>query len=177
MSAAREAKIVGMTRQTPPPSPLTHRSSRRLAAKLGVAQSTVAIVWKRHGLKPHRLERYNSSPDPDFETKAADIIGLYITPPMNAVVICVDEKMAMQALDRTDTVLPLRPGRAEAHGFKYVRHGTRSLSAALVVGTGRAQGKWRHAIRVPSSWTFSGPCAYGAARNGDPLRRRQPVGA
>lgn len=141
MSAALEAKIVRLTLQTKPPAPLTHWSSRRLAVKLGVAHTTVTKVWKLHGLKPHRLERYKGSPDPDFETKAADIIGLYIEPPVNAVVFCVDEKTAIQALDRTDPVLPLRPGRAEAHGFEYVRHGTRSLYAALDVGTGRVQGK------------------------------------
>jgi len=141
MSAALEAKIVRLTVQTKPPAPLTHWSSRRLAAKLGVAHTTVTTVWKRHGLKPHRLERYKASPDPDFETKATDIIGLYIDPPMNAVVFCVDEKTAIQALDRTDPALPMRPGRAEAHGFEYVRHGTRSLYAALNVGTGHVQGK------------------------------------
>ncbi len=141
MSAALEAKIVRLTLQTKPPAPLTHWSSRRLAAKLGVAHTTVTKVWKLHGLKPHRLERYKGSPDPEFETKAADIIGLYIAPPTNAVVFCVDEKTAIQALNRTDPVLPLRPGRAETHGFEYVRHGTRSLYAALDVGTGHVQGK------------------------------------
>lgn len=138
MSAALEAKIVRLTLQTKPPAPLTHWSSRRLAAKLGVAHTTVTKVWKLHGLKPHRLERYKGSPDPEFETKAADIIGLYIAPPTNAVVFCVDEKTAIHALNRTDPVLPLRPGRAETHGFEYVRHGTRSLYAALDVGTGHA---------------------------------------
>jgi transposase len=141
MSAALEAKIVRLTLQTKPPAPLTHWSSRRLAAKLGVAHTTVTKVWKLHGLKPHRLERYKGSSDPEFETKAADIIGLYIAPPTNAVVFCVDEKTAIQELNRTDPVLPLRPGRAETHGFEYVRHGTRSLYAALDVGTGRVQGK------------------------------------
>lgn len=140
LSAAMEAKIVRLTVQTKPPAPLTHWSSRRLAQRLGVAHTTVAGVWKRHGLKPHRLERYKASPDPDFESKAADIIGLYVNPPQNAVVFCVDEKTAIQALDRTDPVLPLSPGRAERHGFEYVRHGTLSLYAALAVGTGRVDG-------------------------------------
>jgi hypothetical protein len=117
ITAALEAKIVRLTLQTRPPAPLTHWSSRRLAANVGVAHTTITTVWKRHGLKPHRLERCKGSPDPDFETKAADIIGLYLTPPTNAVVFCVDEKTAIQALDRTDPVLPLSPGRAERHGF------------------------------------------------------------
>lgn len=141
MSAALEAKIVRVTLQTKPPAPLTHWSSRRLAVKLGVAHTTVTKVWKLYGLKPHRLERYKGSPDPEFEKKAADIIGLYSEPPVNAVVFCVDEKTAIQALDRTDPVLPLRPGRAEAHGFEYVGHGTCSLYAALDAGTGGVQGK------------------------------------
>ena len=86
LSAALEAKIVHLTLHTKPPAPVTHWSTRRLAAKVGVHYSTVAGVWKRHGLKPHRLDRYKASPDPDFETKAADIIGLYLTPPPHAVV-------------------------------------------------------------------------------------------
>lgn len=141
LSAAMEAKIVQLTVQTAPPAPLTHWSSRRLAARLGLAHTTVADVWKRHGLQPHRLERYKVSPDPDFETKAADIIGLYLEPPQHAVVFCIDNKTAIQALDRTDPVLPLSPGRAERHGFEYVRHGTRSLYAALEVATGHVEGR------------------------------------
>ena len=141
LSAALEARIVQLTLQTKPPAPLTHWSTRRLAAKVGVHYSTVAGVWKRHGLKPHRLERYKASPDPDVETKAADIIGLYLSPPQHTVVFCVDEKTAIQALDRTDPILPLSPGRAERHGVAYVRHGTLSLYAALDVATGRVEGK------------------------------------
>jgi transposase len=92
-------------------------------------------------LKPHRLERYMASDDPDFETKAADVIGLYLNPPQHAAVFCVDEKTAIQALDRLDPVLPLSPGRAERHGFEYYRHGTLSLYAALDVKTGRVEGQ------------------------------------
>jgi transposase len=91
-------------------------------------------------LKPHRLERYMTSDDPDFETKAADVIGLYLSPPANAVVFSVDEKTAIQALDRLDPVLPLSPARAERHGFEYKRNGTLSLYAALEVGTGHVEG-------------------------------------
>src|SRR6202030_148386 len=92
------------------------------------------------GLKPHRIERYLASDDPDFEAKATDIIGLYLNPPQHAAVFCVDEKTAIQALDRLDPVLPLSPGRAERHGFEYYRHGTLSLYAALDVKTGQVQG-------------------------------------
>lgn len=101
---------------------------------------TVQRVWQRAGLKPHRMERYVASPDPDFEQKAADIIGLYLNPPEHAVVFSIDEKTAIQALDRTLPILPLSPGRAERHGFEYVRHGTLSLYAALNVGTGAVEG-------------------------------------
>ena len=102
---------------------------------------TVARIWAKHGLKPHRLERYMASNDPDFETKAADVIGLYLNPPQHAAVFCVDEKTAIQALDRKDPVLPLSPGRAERHGFEYYRHGTLSLYAAFNTKTGEVLGK------------------------------------
>src|SRR5713101_1612745 len=92
-------------------------------------------------LKPHRLERYLASDDPDFEAKAADVIGLYLKPPQHAAVFCVDEKTAIQALDRLDPLLPLSPGRAERHGFEYKRHGTLSLYAAFNTKTGEVLGK------------------------------------
>lgn len=101
----------------------------------------VARVWTKHGIKPHRLERYMVSNDPEFESKAADIIGLYLNPPQQAAVFCVDEKTAIQALDRKDPVLPLSPGRAERHGFEYYRHGTLSLYAAFTTKTGEVLGK------------------------------------
>jgi transposase len=101
----------------------------------------VARVWAKHGLKPQRLDRYMATNDPDFETKAADIIGLYLNPPAHAAVFCVDEKTAIQALDRKDPVLPLSPGRAERHGFEYYRHGTLSLYAAFNTKTGEVLGK------------------------------------
>ena len=101
----------------------------------------VARVWQRAGLKPHRIERYMASDDPDFETKAADIIGLYVKPPLHAAVFCIDEKTAIQALDRLDPVLPLSPGRLERHGFEYYRHGTLSLYAALNTRSGEVIGK------------------------------------
>jgi transposase len=125
-----EARILARTRQAPPDGS-THWSTRKLAKVLRVRHTMVATVWQRAGLKPHRLERYTRSPDPDFETKAADLIGLYLDPPQHAAVFCVDEKTAIQALDRLDPVLPLSPGRAERHGFEYYRHGTLSLYAAL----------------------------------------------
>jgi transposase len=134
------ARILSATRRKPKDGS-THWSCRKLAAELGVSKDAVHRVWKEAGLKPHRLERYMASDDPDFETKAADIIGLYLNPPQHAAVFCVDEKTAIQALDRLDPVLPLSPGRAERHGFEYYRHGTLSLYAALDTVTGRVHGK------------------------------------
>lgn len=135
-----EARILDATRKRPSDG-TTHWSTRRLAAKLGVSHMMVARVWAKHGLKPQRLERYMASNDPDFETKAADIIGLYLNPPQHAAVFCVDEKTAIQALDRTVPVLPLSPGRIERHGFEYYRHGTLSLYAAFNTRTGEVLGK------------------------------------
>src|SRR5437867_5751952 len=135
-----EARILSCTRKQPTDGS-THWSCRKLAEHVGTSHMMVARVWKRAGLKPHRLERYMISNDPEFESKAADIIGLYVKPPQHAAVFCVDEKTAIQALDRLDPVLPLSPGRAERHGFEYYRHGTLSLYAALDVKTGKVQGK------------------------------------
>src|ERR1700744_853370 len=134
------ARILSATRRQPKDGS-THWSCRKLAAALGVSKDVVHRVWKEAGLKPHRLERYMASDDTDFETKAAEIIGLYLNPPQHAAVFCVDEKTAIQALDRLDPVLPLSPGRAERHGFEYYRHGTLSLYAALETSTGRVHGK------------------------------------
>ena len=135
-----EARILNGTRKKPTDGS-THWSTRRLGKKLGVHHMMVARVWKKHGIQPHCMERYMASNDPEFEKKAADIIGLYLNPPQHAAVFCVDEKTAIQALDRKDPILPLSPGRAERHGFEYVRHGTLSLYAALDTKTGEVHGK------------------------------------
>jgi transposase len=135
-----EAKVIARTRQAPSDGS-THWSSRKLAREMGISHVTVTQIWKRAGLKPHRLQRYMASNDPRFEEKAADIIGLYIDPPRNAAVFCLDEKTAIQALDRLDPVLPLSPGRLERHGFEYYRHGTLSLYAALETLSGNVLGK------------------------------------
>ena len=138
-----EARVLAWTTKRKPADGSTHWSSRKLVAELGggLSHMSVARIWAKHGLKPHRLEGYIASNDPDFETKAADIIGLYLNPPQHAAVFCVDEKTAIQALDRKDPVLPLSPGRAERHGFEYFRHGTLSLYAAFNTKTGEVLGK------------------------------------
>lgn len=140
LTPALEARILEWTIKRKPRA-ATHWSTRKLAEQLDVSHMMVARVWRKHGLKPQRLDSYMSSDDPDFETKAADIIGLYLHPPQHAAVFCVDEKTAIQALDRLDPVLPLSPGRAERHGFEYYRHGTLSLYAAFNTRTGEVLGK------------------------------------
>ena len=136
-----EARILEWSVKRQPTDGATHWSTRKLAAQLGVSHMMVARVWRKHALRPHRLEGYMASNDPDFETKAADIIGLYLHPPQHAAVFCADEKAAIQALDRKDPVLPLSPGRAERHGFEYYRHSTLSLYAAFNTKTGEVLGK------------------------------------
>ena len=136
-----EARIVAWTRK-PPTDGSTHWSTRTLAKALKLSSHTfVQRAWQRAGLQPHRLERYMRSTDPDFETKAADVLGLSCDPPQYAAIFCLDEKTAIQALDRLDPVLPLSPGRAERHGFEYHRHGTLSLYAALNTRTGEVIGQ------------------------------------
>jgi transposase len=140
LTPALQARILAWTRRTPPHG-ATHWSTRSLGRKLGVQHTIVARAWRDAGLQPHRLERYMRSTDPEFESKAADVIGLYLDPPQHAVVFCIDEKTAIQALDRIDPLLPLSPGRAERHGFEYYRHGTLSLYAALNTKTGAVLGR------------------------------------
>ncbi len=135
-----QARVLEATRRKPKDGS-TQWSVRKLARELNLSKDTVHRIWRAAGIKPHRLERYMASDDPDFEAKAADIIGLYLNPPQHAAVFCVDEKSAIQALDRLDPVLPLSPGRVERHGFEYYRHGTLSLYAALDVKSGKVHGK------------------------------------
>jgi transposase len=140
ITARLQAKVLEATRRKPKDGS-THWSVRKLARELHLSKDTVHRIWRIAGLKPHRLDRYMASDDPDFESKAAKIIGLYLDPPQHAAVFCVDEKSAIQALDRLDPVLPLSPGRVERHGFEYYRHGTLSLYAALDVKSGKVHGK------------------------------------
>ena len=134
------ARILARTQQ-PPPDGSTHWSLRKMAAVMHVGKDLIRRVWEEADLKPHRLDRYMASNDPQFEQKAADVIGLYLNPPQHAAIFCVDEKSAIQALDRLDQRLPLSPGRAERHGFEYYRHGTLSLYAALNPQTGEVIGQ------------------------------------
>lgn len=129
-----DTRIIDWTPHRTSPNGSMHWSTRKLPASLSTSQSRIARVWARTGLQPHRLRRYMTSNDPDFKNKAATIIGLYLKPPAHGAVFCVDEKTAIQALDRLDPVWPLSPGRAKRHSFEYYRHGTLSLYAALKYG-------------------------------------------
>jgi transposase len=123
----------------PPPERLgvTHWSSRLLAAEFGCSNVTVAKAWKNWGLQPWKSETFKFSTDPELEAKVRDVVGLYLNPPENAIVLSVDEKSQIQALDRTAPILPLRPGIPEKQTHDYIRHGTTTLFAALDVATGR----------------------------------------
>jgi transposase len=123
----------------PPPERLgvTHWSSRLLAAELGLSNVKVADVWREYGLQPWRTQTFKFSTDPELEARLRDVVGLYLNPPDKAVVLCVDEKSQVQALDRTAPILPLRPGIPEKQTHDYVRHGTTTLFAALEVATGK----------------------------------------
>jgi transposase len=119
------------------PVDATHWSTRSMAAATGMSQSAISRIWRAFGLKPHQVEHFKLSPDPQFIDKVRDIVGLYLNPPDAAVVLCVDEKSQIQALDRTAPVLPLMPGVAERHTHDYVGHGTTNLYAALDVASGQ----------------------------------------
>jgi transposase len=122
------------------PADATHWSTRPLARELGPSQTAVARIWRAFGLRPHRRGSFKLSTDPFFVAKVRDVVGLYLAPPRKAIVLCLDEKSQVQALDRTQPIQPLLPGRGEKAGRDYVRHGPTSLFAALDVATGRVIG-------------------------------------
>jgi transposase len=131
-----EQKIVDTTLKTRPPD-ATHWSVRTLASHLGVTRTLVHGVWQRYEVQPHRVERFKLSNDPKLEEKVRDVVGLYLNPPDRALVLCVDEKSQIQALDRTAPILPLRPGLPERQTHDYKRHGTTTLFAAFNILNGK----------------------------------------
>src|ERR1700732_5475533 len=134
-----EAVIVRTLETVPPDAP--HWSLRGMARASGLSVSTVQRIWRAFGLQPHRLETFKLSTDPDFVAKVRDVVGLYVAPPERAIVLCVDEKSQIQALDRSQPMLPMRPGQAARRSHDYKRHGTTSLFAALDIATGHVIGK------------------------------------
>jgi transposase len=134
-------RVVAATLRRPPKRlGVTHWSSRLLARQLGVSNGTVARAWREYGVAPWRVETFKFSTDPELVAKVTDVVGLYLAPPENAVVLCVDEKSQIQALDRTAPLLPMQPGLAERRTHDYVRHGTTTLFAALEIATGKVTG-------------------------------------
>jgi transposase len=129
-------RVIVKTLEEQPPN-ATHWSTRSMAAAAGMSQTAISRIWRAFGLKPHRTEAFKLSPDPQFVDKVRDIVGLYLNPPDAAVVLCVDEKSQIQALDRSAPVLPLLPGAPERHSHDYVRNGTTNLYAALDVASGQ----------------------------------------
>src|SRR6266545_2051264 len=142
---AERDRVIALTLE-PPPDGTTHWSARRMAARTGISITTIQRIWAEASLKPHRVETFKWSTDPDLVTKVHDVVGLYLAPPERAIVLSVDEKTQIQALARTQPMLPLRPGQVERHTHDYERNGTLSLFAALDVATGQVtnQARERH---------------------------------
>jgi transposase len=133
-------RVVTLTLESTPRD-ATHWSTRSMAAKAGLSQTAISRIWRAFSLQPHRSETFKLSKDPLFVEKVRDIVGLYLDPPDKALVLCVDEKSQIQALDRTQPLLPMRPGQVERRTHDYVRHGTTSLFAALEVKSGKIIGQ------------------------------------
>lgn len=130
-------QVIATTLEESPPDGSTQWSTRSMAAKVGLNQTAVSRIWRTFGLKPHRVDDFKLSTDPQFIDKVRDIVGLYLNPPDAAVVLCVDEKTQVQALDRTAPVLPMLPGTPARRSYTYVRNGTSDLYAALDIASGK----------------------------------------
>jgi transposase len=140
LSDAQVENVITRTLESKPQA-ASHWSTRGMAEATGLSQSAIVRIWHAFGLQPHRSETFKLSTDPFFVEKVRDVVGLYLNPPDRAIVLCVDEKSQVQALDRTQPLLPLQPGQAERHTHDYVRHGTTALFAALNVATGKVLGR------------------------------------
>lgn len=142
ISDAQVEAVVVATLESKPDA-ATHWSTRSMAKKVGLSAMAISRIWRAFGLQPHRVETFQLSADPQLIEKVRDIVGLYLSPPENAAVFCVDEKTCVQALERSQPLLPLRPGQAERRSHDYYRHGSLDLFAALNVATGEVIGKTR----------------------------------
>jgi transposase len=139
ITTAKEQAVISATLRKPKAA--THWSARRLAKQVGLSSATVHRIWQKYGLQPHRTETFKFSRDPQFDAKLADIVGLYLDPPERALVLCVDEKSQIQALNRTQPAFPMWPGLPARMTHDYTRHGTTSLFAALEVASGKVHGR------------------------------------
>jgi hypothetical protein len=168
--------VVVATIQAPPEAlGVTHWSARLLGKHLGISFASVARIWREWNLQPRRRETFKFSTDPELDAKVRDVVGLYLNPPDKAVVVCIDEKSQIQALDRTAPILPIRPGLPEKATHDYVRHGTTTLYAALEVATGKVTDALlpaAHPRRVPGvpQTRRQGLSARAPARRGRQLR-------
>lgn len=153
VSDAQVAQVIERTLNTTPRD-ATHWSIRSMAAETGLSHTTIRRIWGAFGLQPHRSETFKLSKDPLFVDKVQDIVGLYMSPPNRAVVLCVDEKSQIQALDREQPVLPMAPGVPERRTHTYVRNGTTSLFAALDIAQGQSSGSAINGTGRPSFSTF-----------------------
>ena len=154
ISDEKVEEVVTTTLETMPKD-ATHWSTRSLATRTGISNASVSRIWHAFALQPHRVETFKLSNDPQFIEKVRDIVGLYLNPPDRALVLCVDEKSQIQALDRTQPILPLAPGLAERRTHDYRRHGTTSLFAALDVATGTVIGETHRRHRSIEFKSFS----------------------
>ena len=152
VTLSKEQAVVAATVKEPKDT--THWSTRQLGEKVGLSHVTVHRIWRKYGLQPHRIKTFKFSTDPDFYTKMADVIGLYLDPPERALVLCVDEKSQIQALDRTQPMLPMRPGSPARRTHDYTRHGTTTLFAALDVASGKVHGRCSSRHRHPEFIAF-----------------------
>ncbi len=150
---ARVDAVIAKTLEAIPKN-ATHWSTRSMAREMGLSQTAVSRIWRAFGLQPHRQETFKLSTDPLFVDKVRDIVGLYLDPPVKAMVLCVDEKSQIQALDRTQPILPLAPGLPERRTHDYMRHGTTTLFAALDVATGEVIGELHRRHRSNEFLTF-----------------------
>lgn len=153
VSDEKVAEVIRRTLETKPRD-ATHWSSRAMAEETELSQSTVSRIWRAFGLQPHRSETFKLSPDPLFIEKVHDVVGLYLDPPEHAMVLCVDEKSQVQALERTQPVLPMRFGQVEKNTWDYVRHGTTTLFAALDTATGHVIGSLHRRHRTQEFLKF-----------------------
>jgi len=150
VSDAQVEEVIVKTLESTPKD-ATHWSTRSMAAEVGLSQSAVSRIWRAFGLQPHRTETWKLSKDPQFVAKVRDVVGLYLDPPERAVVLCVDEKSQIQALDRTAPILPMLPGTPERATHDYKRSGTSSLYAALDITTGKVIGSLHSRHRAARS--------------------------
>lgn len=143
ITSAKEQEVCRLTVQEKPKC-ATHWSTRMMATRTGLSHNKISEIWRKYDLKPHVVKKFKISKDPNFESKMADVVGLYLNPPVKSMVFCVDEKSQIQALERSQPILPLRSGSPEHQTSDYFRHGTTTLFAALDVASGKVLGECKN---------------------------------